>query len=126
MAFLVGTLVLQSGEEYNGEIPPEVVQAIQDAANNRTQVDGKSETLLEGLRREGVLSGLLGSLRDVTEDVEFEENAMRALGAALEKGGLSDGEKVELRSIWERWGEAGREERGLSGEEAASINRLLA
>ena len=128
MAFVIGTLVMQSGEEYSGEIPPEAVQAIQSASNANREADGKSEVLIEGLKREGVLGDLLRNLGRTSEevDVESEENAVRALSAALEKGGLSDNEKVELRGIWERWGEAGREERGLTGEEAASITRSLA
>lgn len=124
MAFLVGTLVMQSGEKYTGEIPTEV----ENLVTEHTKVSGQAEvSLLEGLKREGVLSALLESLKKTSgPELDFEENAMRTLGRAAKDGGLSDQEKSELRSIWEQWGEEGRKERDLIGEDAQEISRSLA
>ena len=122
MAFLVGTLVMQSAEVYHGEIPKEVT----DLIRQRTHSAEVKQTLIEGLKREGVFSALLEALRaGKGEDVEFEENAVRALVNGLEKGGLGGLEKEELARIWSGWGQSSREERGLQGDEAKEIEQRL-
>ena len=123
MAFLVGTLVLQSDERYEGELPGEVKNLIEE----RMKASGEGESLVAGLSREGVFGALVGVLRSgVGDDVEFEENAIRTLGRAAEKGGLSDGHKAELTAVWEKLGIAGQEERGFTGDDRLDISRLLA
>jgi hsp70-interacting protein len=126
-AFLVHTLVLQSGEKYEGEIPKEV-QALLEERMKQTAAGASSELLLDGLKRTGVLSSLVEGLkaRASDEDIEFEENAIRALSQAAAKGGLNAEEKDTVKSIWENWGTAGQEERGLDGEDGKEIQRLLA
>jgi hsp70-interacting protein len=125
MAFLVGTLVMQSDEKYEGELPNEVRNLVEES----TKAGEIQESLVEGLKREGVLGGLVQGLKGDGEregDLEFEENAVRALSKSAEKGGLSEAEKETVRGIWERWGSAGQAERGLEGEDAKEISRILA
>ncbi|ODN81654.1 hypothetical protein L202_02053 [Cryptococcus amylolentus CBS 6039] len=124
MAFLIGTLVMQSGEKYEGEIPGEVVNLL-EANMKETEKNGPNETLLQGLKREGVLSALLEGLKSSTEDVEYEENAVRALVRAAEKDGLTAEEKAALQSIWVGWGAKGQEERGLDGQDGQEISAVL-
>jgi len=122
MAFLVGTLIRQSEEKYEGEIPNEVRNLIEE----RTKAGGESETLLDGSRREGIFAALVEALKNGDgEDLEFEENALRALGKAAEKGGLSEGEKAEVRAVWEKLGPTGQDERGLGGEDRKELSRAL-
>jgi hypothetical protein len=117
MAFLIGTLTMQSGEKYEGDIPGEVNNLVE--AN--TKAGGEKEDVVSGLKREGVYSALLAGLKGGVDDVEYEENAIRALGKAAQKGALDDEEKNEVRGIWNQWGQAGQADRGLEGEDATEI-----
>lgn len=94
----------------------------------QTAAGASSELLLDGLKRTGVFKSLIEGLkaREADEDVEYEENAVRALSQAAAKGGLSQDERETVKDIWARWGSAGQEERGLSGEDGKEIQRLLA
>ena len=121
MAFLVGTLVLQSGEKYEGEIPDEV----RDLIKERTASSGEGESLVEGLKREGVLAALLEELEAGGGDWEFEENALRALVNAAERGGLGEGERTRLKGMWEKLGTVGQNERGFGGEDGVNTSRVL-
>jgi hypothetical protein len=121
-AFLIGTLIMQSGEKYEGDIPKPVVELIQQRMNSGEV----SEPLVDGLKREGVIGALLDGLKAGGEDVEFEENAIRALVRAVEKGVLTSEEIGEIRSIWTKWGKEGQAERGLDGQDGQDIEKALA
>nr|ODN93980.1 hsp70-like protein [Cryptococcus depauperatus CBS 7841] len=125
MAFLVGTLVMQSGETYKGEIPKEV-QIIIEEKSKLVLVNDRPLNLIEGLKVEGIFTALIDGLKQGVNDVEFEENALRTLVGALETGGLADGDKAELKLIWEKWDKKGREERGFVGEDCNEVSRALA
>jgi hypothetical protein len=113
---------MQSGETYTGEIPNEVRNLIEE----RMKVpDEQKEGLLDGLRREGVFLALAQAVKESSEDIEFEENAMRALSQAASRGALSGEEKAVAREVWKSWGSAGQEERGLGGDDAAEINKIF-
>lgn len=125
---------MQSGMGYEGELPTVVAEMLKERMELQTQKQGQGkgegqETLVQGLKRSGVFGALLSSLEGQEagggEDIEFEENAMRALSRAVEKDGLEEGEKVKLRGVWEKWGEKGRAERGLVGEDGKDIARIL-
>lgn len=120
-AFLIGTLIMQSGEKYEGDIPKPVVELIQERMNSGEV----SEPLVEGLKREGVIGQLLVGLKE-GGDVEYEENAIRALSRAVEKGVLSAEEIGEVKGIWTQWGTAGQAERGLDGQDGKDIEEILA
>lgn len=122
MAFLIGTLTMQSGEKYEGEVPGEVRNLVE--ANEKE--GGEKENLVQGLQREGVYTALSEGLRSGSEDVEYEENIVRALSKAAANGGLSESEKSGARDIWQKWGSAGQAERGLEGEDAAEITKAFA
>lgn len=122
MAFLIGTLTMQSGETYEGEIPGEVRNLVEQ----NTQSGGEKQSLVDGLGKAGVYSALVEGLKSNTEDVEYEENILRALSKASSKGGLGEEEKRGVRDIWAKWGTAGQAERGLEGEDAAEITKSLA
>lgn len=128
MAFMIGTLVMQSGEKYEGDIPAEVQKMIEENQSSTGKVE---ESLVEGLAREGVFGELLRGLKEIKgedgeADLEYEENAFRALVRGVEKGGLTVEQKMELRGIWEERGALGQEERGLGGEDGKEISRILA
>ncbi|OCF33507.1 hsp70-like protein [Kwoniella heveanensis BCC8398] len=134
-AFLVGTLVMQSGEKYQGEIPNEVRGLLEERMKEVQQSGQASEGLLEGLKREGVFAALLDGLKgtqaqteggEVDVDVEYEENALRALVKAVSKGGLDSAEKEQLKDIWNGWSFEQKEERGFVGEEGKEIEAGLA
>jgi hsp70-interacting protein len=120
-AFLIGTLIMQSGEKYEGDIPKAVVELIKE----RTNSGEVSEPLVDGLKREGVIGALLVGLKD-SEDVEYEENAIRALVRAVERDILSPEEVAEVKSIWTKWGSSGQAERGLDGQDGQDIEKVLA
>lgn len=120
-AFLIGTLIMQSGEKYEGDIPKPVVELIQERMNSGEV----SEPLVEGLKRERVIGQLLVGLKE-GGDVEYEENAIRALSRAVEKGVLSAEEVGEVKGIWTQWGTAGQAERGLDGQDGKDIEKILA
>lgn len=62
---------------------------------------------------------------EVDVDVEFEENAMRALISAYDRDGLDAGEKKDLLGVWTKWGPEGRESRGLGGEDGVEIGKVF-
>ena len=120
-AFLIGTLIMQSGEKYEGDIPKPVVELIQERMNSGEV----SEPLVDGLKREGVIAQLLVGLKE-GGDVEYEENAIRALSRAVEKGVLSAEEIGEVKGIWTQWGASGQAERVLDGQDGKDIEKILA
>lgn len=122
MAFLIGTLTMQSGETYEGDIPGEVRNLVE--ADEKTA--GVKESVVEGLKREGVYSALLKGLTESDVDVEYEENAIRALSKAAQKDGLSGDEKKQVKDLWASWGKSGQADRGLEGEDAAEIAKAFA
>lgn len=113
---------MQSGEKYEGDIPKSVAELIQQ----RMESGETSIPLIEGLKAEGVLSALLRGLLSSEGDVEYEENAIRALARAAGSGVLEKEEKAELKGLWERWGTEGRTERGLDGQDGQDIETTLA
>ena len=121
MAFLVGTLTMQSGEEYEGDIPGEV----RDLVETHTKSGAVDESLVAGLKREGVYAAMINGLKEDGGDVEYEENVVKALSKAAEKDGLTSEQKEEVKSVWNRWGKAGQEDRGLEGEDAAEISKIF-
>jgi hsp70-interacting protein len=122
MAFLVGTLVMQSNETYTGELPDDVRQLIEE----RTQTQHDTQTLIAGLEKEGVFNALVEALRTSDGDIEFEENAIRTLSQAAKQGALSDEEKKASKGIWATWGAEGQSERGLGGEDGKVVEQSLA
>lgn len=122
MAFLIGTLTMQSDEKYEGEIPGEVINLVEE----HTKSGGRSEDLVSALKREGVYSALVKGLKESSDDIEFEENALRALAKAAEKDGLTHEEKHDVKTLWHSWGPQGQEERGLQGEDASHIHKVFA
>jgi hypothetical protein len=124
MAFLVGTLVMQSNETYTGELPDEVRQLIEERTQTQTQT--QTQTLIAGLEKEGVFQALVEALRTSEGDIEFEENAIRTLSQAAKQGVLSDEEKKALKQIWTTWGAEGQSERGLGGEDVKVVEQSLA
>jgi hsp70-interacting protein len=120
-AFLIGTLIMQSGEKYEGDIPKPVVELIQERMNSGEI----SEQLVDGLKREGVIGRLLVGLEG-SDDVEYEENAMRALVRAVEKGVLSAEEVGQVKSVWTKWGTSGQADRGLDGQDGQDMEKVLA
>jgi hypothetical protein len=59
-------------------------------------------------------------------DVEYEENAMRAVSLASTKGGLSGDKKQTVKQVWRAWGVKGQEERGFTGADSKEIETRLA
>lgn len=113
---------MQSGEKYEGEIPKAVVELIQQRMDSGQQ----SEPLVEGLKREGVLSALLKGLQESDGQVEYEENALRALVRAVEAGALTQDQASAVKSVWQKWGTAGQAERGFEGSDAQDVEKALA
>lgn len=99
------------------------MSALVTQSSDDPQVDGENK-LLEGLKREGILSMLVTALKD--GDVEVEENSVRALASAAKLDALTAEQKAEVKSVWVAWGSEGREERGVVGEDAMEIEGLLA
>ncbi|TXT15842.1 hypothetical protein VHUM_00345 [Vanrija humicola] len=122
-AFLLGTLVMQAGENYEGEMPAEVRSLLEERA---AAAGGKEENLVAALKRTGVFASALSALAKGSDDVEYEENAVRALSRAAAAGGLTPDEKAQLKGIWDKWGAEGREERGLGGADGAEVEKDLA
>lgn len=120
VAFLLGTLVMQAREKYDGaseDMPSEVRNLLEE----RTKASGGvEEDLLKALEREGVLAAAVAALKG-SEDIEFDENAVRALGKAAELGALSAEEKKATHDVVEAWGPKGREERGLAGSDGEIV-----
>lgn len=121
MAFLTNTLVLQSDETYTGEIPGEVKALIEEKMSG-----SEAASLLEGLQDHGVLQSLVDGLQMSEDDLEYEENAIRALSAAASKKALSDEQLKRVQGVWRKWGAAGREERGITGDDTRQFDQILA
>lgn len=126
LAFLVNTLTLQDGQKYEGEIPGEVRDVVE--AHAKATGEGKTEGLVQGLRENRVYAVLVKSLQGTEGegDVEYEENAIRAVSLAATKGGLTAAEKESVKRVWSAWGAKGQEERGLVGGDAKEIETRLA
>lgn len=125
LAFLINTLTVQDGQAYEGEIPGEV-RDVMEAHAKEAQAGGE-KGLVQGLKENGVYAALVKGLQGEGEgDVEFEENAMRALALAASKGGLGEEEKETVKGVWSRWGSKGQEEHGLVGQDATDIEARLA
>ena len=123
MAFLVGTLVLQSDEKYEGELPSEVRTLIEE----KMEASGDGESLVDGMKREGVFAALVEAVKNGDGgDFEFQENALRALARAAMRGGLTEGEKAKVKTVWENLGALGQDERGLGAEDGLDIVRAFA
>ncbi|WOO77415.1 Hsp70 nucleotide exchange factor FES1 [Vanrija pseudolonga] len=122
-AFLLGTLVMQADETYEGEMPAEVRTLLEERA---AAAGGKEENLVKALARTGVFASALAALAKGSDDLEYEENAVRALARAAATGGLTAEEKAQLKGIWEKWGAEGREERGFVGADGEEIAKDLA
>ncbi|KAK4684729.1 hypothetical protein P7C73_g5438, partial [Tremellales sp. Uapishka_1] len=122
-AFLVGTLVMQSTEEYKGDdIPTEVKNLLEEQLKNPSS---EAEGLVAGLKRNQVFGNLVKGSEEET-DVEYQENAIRALVRALQAEGLEEEEKTILTERWRGFSEEQREERGLGGEDGKDIDKVLA
>lgn len=126
---MLGTLVNQCRDKFEGEMPNEVRNMIEE--RSKTDAGSEGDDLLAGLQKEGVFEAAVGALaRDHPRvdpvDAEYEENAMRALARAAEYGALADGEKAQLRCIWNEWTPIGRAHRGIEGADAAQIEKALA
>ena len=114
---------MQSEEKYEGELPSEVRKLMEERMN----ASGDSESLMDGMKREGVFAALVEAMKTSEGgDFEFEENALRALVRAAVQGGLTEGEKAEVKMIWERLGSLGQHERGLGAEDGQEITSALA
>ena len=114
---------MQSGEVYEGDIPKAVVELIQQ----RMDSGETSIPLVEGLKSGGVLSALVkGLMESEGDDIEYEENSIRALAKAAESGGLERSEVDGLKGLWERWGAQGQAERGLDGQDGKDVEKALA
>ena len=112
---------MQSGEVYEGEVPKPVVELLQ----KRMEAGETSPPLVEGLKTGGVLSALVKGLGESEGDLEYEENAIKALARAAESGGLEKQEVESVRGLWERWGVEGQKDRGLEGQDGKDIEKAL-
>lgn len=122
MAFLVGTLVMQDGEKYEGEVPGEVRNLVEASEKE----NGPEGSLVTGLKREGVFAALVEGLQEGGDDVEYDENALRALSRAAQRDGLTSEERAAVKATWAKWGNAGQAERGFQGEDAQEISKVFA
>ncbi|CAK9780784.1 hypothetical protein CC85DRAFT_289123 [Cutaneotrichosporon oleaginosum] len=131
MNFMLGTIVNQARDAFNGEMPNEVRNLIEEQAKTSGAKPGsEGDELLLALQREGVFEAAVDALardpRIDPEDAEYEENAIRALARAAEYGALSDEEKSQLQSVWAEWTPIGRAHRGIEGADAEAIDKALA
>lgn len=120
ISFLLGTLVMQSRQKFEGaaeDMPSEVRNLLEERAK---AAGGVEEDLLQALEREGVLSAAVAALQK-SDDHEFDENAVRALGQAAELGVLSAKEKASCKAVVDGWGADGKEARGLAGSDGEII-----
>lgn len=128
VAFLLGTLVSQARDPHNfDEIPSEVRALLEERAKS----SAPDEDLIKGLERTGVFKAAVAALERNTvspdaDDVEYEENVVRALARASAADGLSVAEKNTIRGVWDKWGSKGQEERGFEGAEAQEVAKALA
>jgi hypothetical protein len=129
LAFLVNTLTLQDGQAYEGEIPGEVRDIMEAHAKEVEKSGVQDEGLVKGLKENGVYAALIQGLKGQEGeegDVEYEENAMRAVSLASTKGGLSGDKKQTVKQVWRAWGVKGQEERGFTGADSKEIETRLA
>ena len=99
-----------------------LISALITQSPDDPQVDGQNK-LLEGLKSQGLIAGLVEALKD--GDVEVEENAVRALTSACKLDALTAEQKKDVKSVWAAWGTEGREERGVVGEDASEIEGVF-
>ncbi|EIW73560.1 hypothetical protein TREMEDRAFT_73099 [Tremella mesenterica DSM 1558] len=132
MAFLVHNLVLLHAEGWDTEVPEDVAAHILEGRQGQ-------EDVMEGLYRAGVFKELLNVLKGGREstskgegegegdkgEMEYDEFALRALVGAIEMDVLTSEEKMQVKEIWEKWGNEGRKERGIESADEESIGRLL-
>ncbi|WWC62527.1 uncharacterized protein I303_105123 [Kwoniella dejecticola CBS 10117] len=125
VSFLISTLVMQSNQEYQGELDNDVRNVLEEL--QKTSVVGYTDSIVEGLRASGILQQLLNGLGKLEEDhLEFEENLLKALINALRISGLNIEEKTKFKSIWDGLSAAQKEERGIGAEEDTEVVSLLA
>lgn len=122
MAFLVGTLVMQDGEKYEGEVPGEVRNLVESSQKE----NGPEGSLVAGLKEQGVFGALVEGLQEGGDDVEYDENVVRALSRAAQRDGLTSDQLGAVKATWAKWGSAGQAERGFEGEDAQEITRVFA
>jgi hypothetical protein len=67
---------MQAGETYEGEMPSEVRTLLEERAGCGWR---QEENLVKALQRTGVFASALAALAKGSDDVEYEENAVRAL-----------------------------------------------
>lgn len=129
MCFLLSTLVNQARDKFEGEMPNEVRNLVEERSKATGGKD-EGEDLLLSLQREGVFEAAIDALaRDSKidpDDAEYEENAIRALARAAEFGALDTEEKTQLKGIWDEWTPIGRAHRGIEGADAAAVEKALA
>lgn len=131
VCFMLGTIVNQARDAFNGEMPSEVRNMIEEQAKASGAKPGsEGDELLLALQREGVFEATVDALardpRIDPVDAEYEENAIRALARAAEFGALSDEEKTQVKGVWGEWTTIGRAHRGIEGAEAEAIDKALA
>ncbi|BEI83019.1 hypothetical protein CcaverHIS002_0308870 [Cutaneotrichosporon cavernicola] len=131
MCFMLGTLVNQARDAFDGEMPNEVVNMIEEQAKVTDVKPGaEGENLLLSLQLLGVFEAAIDALardpRIDPVDSEYEENAMRALARAADFGALNNEEKIQLKGVWNTWTPIGREQRGIEGADAEAIEKALA
>jgi hypothetical protein len=123
MSFLLGTLVAQARDKFDEAEMPGEVRALLTAHTEAH--GGVDEDLLVALARTGVLAAAVGALvRGADQDVEYEENLVRALARAAEA--LTAEEKGQLKATWNAWGPKGQAERGFEGQDAKDVEAALA
>jgi hsp70-interacting protein len=116
IAFLIGTLIMQSGEGANGS--------------------SSSGEMVAALKENGLTEALMSSLTDPLPlgpdgseepDHDLLEKSFRALVGIAEKDGLSVEQKSSLSNVITRWGkeEGGWDQVGLSDSEAKDALNLL-
>jgi hypothetical protein len=128
---MLGTIVNQARDAFNGEMPSEVRNMIEEQAKaSGAKPRSEGDELLLALQREGVFEATVDALardpRIDPVDAEYEENAIRALARAAEFGALSDEEKTQVKGVWGEWTPIGRAHRGIEGAEAEAIDKALA
>ncbi|WWC88707.1 uncharacterized protein L201_003620 [Kwoniella dendrophila CBS 6074] len=128
ISFLISTLVIQSNDKYQGELPNEVrnvLEELQKQSSNNNNID--KESLIQGLNDKGIFTELISSLKNLKEDaLEFEENSYKALINALKQNGLSPQDKSEFQKIWNGLNEQQKLERGLDQEDEKILKETSA
>lgn len=130
VAFLLGTLVLQARDKWNtDEMPGEVRTLLAEhakAAGGDIFADLITSLAAQGVLRSAVAALAASAGSTDADDVEYEENLVRALANAASAGGLTPEEKAQVAAIWAKWGAEGQAARGLEGQEANDISDALA